>query len=56
MPLPTGFQQVLLCVEEDFEQRLPGYHKSRRGGFALYFPTDFVGLPFRESPYFTSTF
>ena len=35
MSLPTGFQQVLRCVEEDFEQRLPGYHKSRRSGLVM---------------------
>jgi hypothetical protein len=32
MAVPTGLREVLRCVEEDFEQRLPGYHKSRRGG------------------------
>ena len=35
MAVLTGFQQVLRCVEEDFEQRLPGYHKSRRGGLVM---------------------
>ena len=35
MTLPGGLEQVLHCVEEDFEQRLPGYHKSRRGGLVM---------------------
>jgi hypothetical protein len=35
MAVSTGFQQVLRCVEEDFEQRLPGYHKSRRSGLVM---------------------
>ena len=35
MTLPGGLEQVLCRVEEDFEQRLPGYHKSRRGGLVM---------------------
>ena len=35
MALPGGLEQVLCRVEEDFEQRLPGYHKSRRGGLVM---------------------
>jgi hypothetical protein len=32
--MPARLSQVLRGVEEDFKQRLPGYHKSRRGGLA----------------------
>ena len=32
MAVPGGLSQVLRAVEEDFQQRLPGYHKSRCGG------------------------
>lgn len=35
MAVPTGLREVLCRVEENFEQRLPGYHKSRRGGLAI---------------------
>lgn len=35
MALSTGLQQVLRAIEEDFKQRLPGYHKSRRGGLVM---------------------
>lgn len=32
MAMQTILSQVLRGVEDDFQQRLPGYHKSRRGG------------------------
>ncbi len=35
MAVPTGLRKVLCRVEEDFEQWLPGYHKSRRGGLVM---------------------
>ena len=34
MAMPARLSQVLRGVKEDFKQRLPGYHKSRRGGLA----------------------